>query len=47
VEVESSKYEDQNINQTALRALQDHPPKRRRDDHLFESEAQAKAGVME
>jgi hypothetical protein len=37
--------EDPYLNQAALRALQNHPSQRQRDDYLFEPEAQAEAGL--
>jgi hypothetical protein len=38
-------YEDPNLGQAALRALQNHPPKRRGDDHLYQSKTQTEAGL--
>jgi hypothetical protein len=38
-------YEDPNLGQAALRALQNHPPKRRGDDHLHQSKTQTEAGL--
>jgi hypothetical protein len=36
-------YENSNVRKTAVRAVQDHPSKRRGDDHLFQSKAQTEA----
>jgi hypothetical protein len=44
--LKEKSYESQTVCETHLRKVQDHQAQRPRHDHLRESEAQAKAGLI-